>query len=273
LGIESSNALPSRQDTIKRAKVEQPQSSIFTLALTVDSTEYPSLETINVQDLYKSTLESRPVSSDSDNGVKKRSFSNIIDPPKFRMSRKRPRQTAPDEQISTDYVLFDAIREPIRVTDGIPEIRSSGIPNEIQSGDPSKDAILNDMLKSYLTIDQDNRTFLNLKDEYVYDIYYRSGVSPNTVPTDANFGVLVYESDPELDEDEEVGDEEDVDSNSEGYYQNSYPDEDEWAGEGWGSEEDEDTYGKRHSRRIGFDSDEEIGEDSEDDRYSYSETD
>lgn len=189
------------------------------------------------------------------------------------MSRKRPRQDVA-ETIPLDYEVFDAIREPVKIhSDGIPTIRSSGIPDEIQSGNPAKDAALHDMLRSYLTVDQDNRKFVNLKDEYVYDIYYRTAVSPATVPTDANFGVLVYDdSEPDLIDDEEVGDEEDADSNSEGYYQNSYPDEDEWAGEGWGSEEDEDEYGRRRTRKIGFDSDEEIGSESGEDAFSYSET-
>ena len=274
LGVDRTSITSSPQDTTKRSKVEQNATpSMFTLALTVESTEFSSVDTLSGQELYKSTLESRPVSSDSDSS-KKRSFSNIIDPPKFRMSRKKARQNPPDTIISQDYILFDAVREPIvtRASDGIPEIRSSGIPNEIQSGDVRKDAVFSEMLKSYLNVDHDNRTYLNLKDEYVYDIYYKSALSPDTAPRDANFGVLVYESEPELIEDEEAEDEEDPDSNSEGYYQNSYPDEDEWAGAGWGSDEEEDEYGRRHSRKIPFDSDEEIGSDSEDDRYSYPET-
>ena len=267
---------------MKRAKVENAQPSIFTLALTVDSDD-SSIDTINVQDLYRSNLETRPVSSDSDSSLrKKRTFSDVqVDPPKFRMSRKKPRQHPPDPSIPQDYVVFDAVREPVanntnnnETTDGVPQIRPSGIPDEIQSGNPVEDAALHEMLQSYLTIDNDNRTYVNLKDEYVYDIYYRTAISPATVPTDANFGVLVYDSEPELMEDEEGAvDDEDADSNSEGYYQNSYPDEDEWAGEGWGSEEDEDEYGRRRIRKLGFDSDEEIGSESEDEAlYPYSET-
>ena len=168
------------------------------------------------------------------------------------------------------------MREPLvekSDSDGVPEILESGIPDQIQSGNPAKDAVLNEMLQSYLTIDADNRTYVNLKDEYVYDIYYRTALSPATVPTDANFGVLVYESEPDLmDDEEEVVDDEDADSNSEGYYQNSYPDEDEWAGEGWGSDEEQDEYGRRRARKLGFDSDEDIGSESGEDRYSYSET-
>jgi hypothetical protein len=272
LGIDSPTSLSSpSQDTVKRAKVEHATASIFTLALTVDSDD-TSIDSINVQDLYKSKLESRPDSSDSDSSRKKRSFSDVIDPPKFRMSRKKPRQNVPETNIPQDYEVFDAIREPTVAADGIPQFRPSGIPNEILSGDPAKDAALHEMLQSYLTIDNDNRTYLNLKDEYVYDIYYRTAASPATVPTDANFGVLVYDSEPEFMEDEEVGDEEDADSNSEGYYQNSYPDEDEWAGEGWGSEEDDDQYGKQRKGKSSFDSDEEVGSDSGEDGFSYSET-
>lgn len=272
--------VPSEHDTIKRAKVENAPPSIFTLALTVDSND-PSIETINVQDLYKSNLENRPISSDSDSSQsKKRAYSDAqVEPPKFRMSRKKPRQHPPDPNIPQDYVIFDAVREPLPnnnndTTDGVPQIRPSGIPDEIQSGDPTKDAALHEMLQSYLTIDHDNRTYVNLKDEYVYDIYYRTAISPATVPTDANFGVLVYDSEPELMEDEEeVVDDEDADSNSEGYYQNSYPDEDEWAGEGWDSEGEEDDYGRRRIRKLAFDSDEDIGlESGEEGVYSYSET-
>jgi len=276
-----STVVPSQQhDTIKRAKVENAPPSIFTLALTVDSND-PSIDVINVQDLYKSNLENRPASSDSDSSQsKKRTFSNVqVDPPKFRMSRKKPRQHPPDTNIPQDYVIFDAVREPLpnnnnQTTDGVPQIRPSGIPDEIQSGDPTKDAALHEMLHSYLTIDHDNRTYVNLKDEYVYDIYYRTAISPATVPTDANFGVLVYDSEPELmEDDDEVADDEDADSNSEGYYQNSYPDEDEWAGEGWGSEREEDDYGRRRIRKLAFDSDEDIGlESGEEEVYSYSET-
>lgn len=272
LGAESPAVVsPSQQQDPKRSKVDHGAASIFTLALTVDSDD-TTIDSINVQDLYKSKLESRPVSSDSDSSRKKRSFSDVIDPPKFRMSRKKPRQNVPETNIPQEYEVFDAIREPVSASDGIPQIRPSGIPDEIQSGDPAKDAVLHDMLQSYLTVDSDNRTFLNLNDEYVYDIYYRTAASPATVPTDANFGVLVYDSDPEFMEDDEVGDDEDADSNSEGYYQNSYPDEDEWAGEGWGSDEDEDEYGRRRTRKIGFDSDEEIGSESGEDGFSYSET-
>ena len=274
-----STVLPSQHDTIKRAKVENAHSSIFTLALTVDSDD-ASIGNINVQDLYKSNLETRPVSSDSDSSSlsKKRVFSEVlVDPPKFRMSRKKPRQHPPDPNIPQDYVVFDAVREPVvpeenkdTNSDGIPQIQASGIPDEIQSGDPAKDAALHEMLQSYLTVDHDNRTYVNLKNEYVYDIYYRTAVSPATVPRDANFGVLVYDSEPELiDDEEEVVDDEDADSNSEGYYQNSYPDEDEWAGEGWGSDEDEDEYGRRRTRKLGFDSDEELDVESGEDLYSY----
>jgi len=197
------------------------------------------------------------------------------------MSRKKARQNHPEQPIPLDYEVFDAIREPVKTVPAregvrVPEIRASGIPDEIQSGDPAKDKALHEMLQSYLTVDRDNRTYVNLRDEYVYDIYYRTATSPDTVPADANFGVLVYDSEPELmdDEEEEVGDEEDADSNSEGYYQNSYPDEDEWAGEGWGSEEEDedDQYGQLRSRKIGFDSDDEVGSLSGDDTYSYSET-
>jgi Transcription factor Iwr1 len=267
LGPDSKN---SKHDTLKRAKVEH-QRSIFTLALTVDSDEYTKLEAINIQDVYKPRVESRPVSSDSESSGKKRNFSEVpVDAPKFRMSRKKARQLPPEE-ISKDYVVFDAIREPIGDTsDGVPLIKESGIPNVIQQGNPEKDALVKDMMKSYLTVDHDNRIYVNLKDEYVYDIYYRSAMSPESVPCDSNFGVLVYDSDPELMEDEEeVVDDEDADSNSEGYYQNSYPDEDEWAGEGWGSEEEQDDYGRRREK-LGFDSDEDINLDnSEDEVYSY----
>ena len=270
-------------DTIKRSKLEHAQHpSIFTLALTVDSEEYSSIEAINIQDLYKSSLENRPASSGSANSTssilsKKRAFSDVlVDPPKFRMSRKKPRQHPPDQDIPQDYVVFDAVREPLAEKsnqDMVPEILESGIPDQIQSGNPAMDAALNEMLQSYLTVDADNRTYVKFKDEYVYDIYYRTAVSPATVPTDANFGVLVYESEPELmDDEEEVVDDEDADSNSEGYYQNSYPDEDEWAGEGWGSDEEQDEYGRRRTRKFGFDSDEDIGSESGDDVHSYSET-
>ena len=191
------------------------------------------------------------------------------------MSRKKPRQHPPDKDIAQDYVVFDAVRERLvekSNRDVVPEIIESGIPDQIQSGNPAKDAVLNEMLQSYLTIDADCRTYVNLKNEYVYDIYYRTAVSPATVPTDANFGVLVYESDADLmDDEEEVVDDEDADSNSEGYYQNSYPDEDEWEGEGWGSDEEQDEYGRR-TRKSGFDSDEDIGSESGEDLYSYSET-
>jgi hypothetical protein len=276
LGVETPAVAASQHDTIKRPKVEHTHPSIFTLALTVDSDEYTKLESINVQDLYKPSLESRPVSSDSDgsNTSKKRAFSDVlVDQPKFRMSRKKPRQHPPDSNIPQDYIVFDAVREPVvQNSDGVPEILPSGIPDEIQSGDPTKDAALFDMLKSYLTIDRDNRTYVNRKDEYVYDIYYQTAMSPSSVPTDSNFGVLVYDSELELmDDEEEVVDDEDADSNSEGYYQNSYPDEDEWAGEGWGSEED-DEYGELRTKKLGFDSDEDIGSESGEDRYSYSET-
>jgi len=202
----------------------------------------------------------------------------MIDAPKFRMSRKKARQNNQTEKIPLDYEVFDAIREspkplPLRASDTVPEIRSAGIPDDILSGDPAKDKALNEMLQSYLTVDHDNRTYVNLRDEYVYDIYYRTATSPDTVPADANFGVLVYDSEPELldDEEHELGDEEDADSNSEGYYQNSYPDEDEWAGEGWGSEDDEERYGRLRSRKIGFDSGDELESLSEDETYSNSE--
>ena len=262
LGVDST-VRPLQHDTIKRPQLENTPPSIFTLALTVDSDD-PSIDSINVQDLYKSNLETRPASSDSSDDSsqsKKRAFSDVLlDPHKFRMSRKKPRKHPPDPNIPQDYVVFDAVREPVPVdndssSDRVPQIRPSGIPDEIQSGDPLKDAVLHDMLQSYLTIDHENRTYVNLKNEYVYDIYYRTAESPATVPTDANFGVLVYDSEP--------------DSNSEGYYQNSYPDEDEWAGDGWGSDEDEDDYGRRRTRKLVFDSDEEIGEDSGEDLYSY----
>ena len=261
-------------DTVKRQKSENGHPSMFTLALTVDSEHYASLDEINVQDLYKTKIENRPVSSDSDGSLgKKRTFSEILlDPPKFRMSRKKARQLPPDPGRSQDYVVFDAIREPLRPnSEEPPPIRTSGIPDEIQSGDPSKDAGLNEILQSYLTIDHNNRAYISLKDEYVYDIYYHTAISPAKVPTDANFGVLVYESEPELMDDEEHEDDEEVDSNSEGYYQNSYPDEDEWTGDGWGTEEEEDEYGKRRSRKIVFDSDDDIGLDSGDDWCSYPE--
>ena len=239
-----------------------------------------TLEEINVQDLYKSTLDIRPLSSDSDSSAKKRTFSELLtSPPKFRMSRKKQRQHPPDANIQQDYVVFDAIREPVVLPqhdDAVPEIRASGIPDEIQTGNPAKDAMLQEMMRSYLTIDSDNRTYVNLRDDYVYDIYYRSAAGPASVPTDSNFGVLVYDSETELmdnDEDDEVRDDEDADSNSEGYYQNSYPDEDEWAGDGWGSEEDEvDDYGQPRKPKLLFDSDEEIGNESGTDVYSYSET-
>src|SRR5271169_6351805 len=114
LGMDSS-VIPSQQDTIKRAKVENAHPAMFTLALTVDSND-PSIEKLNVQDLYKSNLETRPVSSDSDSSClsKKRTFSDVqVDPPKFRMSRKKPRQLPPDSNIPQDYVVFDAVREPV----------------------------------------------------------------------------------------------------------------------------------------------------------------
>jgi len=38
------------------------------------------------------------------------------------------------------------------------------------------------------------------------------------------------------------------------------------------AEEDEDEYGRRRTRKIGFDSDEEIGSESGEDGFSYSET-
>jgi len=195
------------------------------------------------------------------------------------MSRKKAKQNNQEDiTIPLDYEVFDAIREmpksiPVR-GEGVPEIRASGIPDEIiLSGDPAKDKALNEMLQSYLTVDHDNRTYVNLRDEYVYDIYYRTATSPDTVPTDANFGVLVYESEPELmdDEEEEIRDDEDADSNSEGYYQNSYPDEDEWAGEGWGSEEDEEGYGQLRTRKIAFDSGDELDSISGDESFSYPE--
>jgi hypothetical protein len=218
------------------------------------------------------------VSSDSDKS-KKRPFAEILDAPKFRMSRKKAKQNN-QETIPLDYEVFDAIREQPKpksasvavAVEGVPTIRPSGIPDEILSGDPAKDKALHEMLQSYLTVDHDNRAYVNLRDEYVYDIYYRTATSPDTVPTDANFGVLVYESEPELmeDEEDEVRDDEDADSNSEGYYQNSYPDEDEWAGEGWGSEDGEDGYGQIQARKIGFDSGDELDLISGDE-YSYPE--
>jgi len=240
----------------------------------MESEDYASIEKLDTPKLWKSQIEHRPVSSDSDSSGsgKKRAFSEIItSPPKFRMSRKRPRQTPP-ENTTPAIQVFDAIREAqVSSSTLIPPIRSSGVPDEIQRDTTTRDAALQDILRSYLTVDADNRVFVNLKDEYVYDIYYRMAVSPVTVPTDANFGVLVYESEAEMVEDEdEVHDEDDADSNSEGYYQNSYPDEGEWAGEGWGSDEDND-YG-RPKKRIGFDSDEDIVSDSGDDVCSYSET-
>jgi hypothetical protein len=234
--------------------------------------EYTTLDRLDI-DLWKTQLDKRPESSDSDTSSKKRAFSQVLtSPPKFRMSRKRPRNNPPDVSTTQDVQVFDAIRESHVDISGVPMITSSGIPDEIQSGDVTKDIILAEMLQSYLTVDGDNRTCINLKDEYVYDIYYRSATTVATVPTDANFGVLVYESDPEMIEDDEVVNDEDADSNSEGYYQNSYPDEDEWAGEGWGSDEDENEYGKRRKNKIGFDSDDEIGSDSGEDGFSYSET-
>lgn len=255
---------------IKRSKLDDPPPSVFTLALTVDSDD-ASIDTINVEDLCKATLDTRPASSDSADSTassKKRAFSDllIVDPPKFRMSRKKPRQHPPaDPSIPQDYIVFDAVREPLQPAaeksvdaNGVPRIRPSGIPDEIQCRDNAKDVVMQDMLRSYLTVDDQNRTYVNIKDEYVYDIYYRTALSPATVPTDANFGVLVYESEAELmDDEEEVIDDEDADSNSEGYYQNSYPDEDEWAEDQWGSDEEaeESDYGQRRVRKLAFDSD------------------
>jgi Transcription factor Iwr1 len=241
----------------KRPKQDHPAASIFTLAITVDSEEdFASINRLalpNMGTLDLSASSSRPDSRDSDaSASRKRSFAQLVDVPKFRVSRKKQRQEQ-REAILLDYEVFDAVREPTQTRrDEVPEIKPSGIPDEIQSGDPARDAILHDMLRSYLTVDSGNRTYVNIKDEYVYDIYYRTAASPDTVPTDANFGVLVYDSESELlaYDDEEVGDEEDADSNSEGYYQNSYPDEDEWAGDGWGSEageDDDEDYGKRRS--------------------------
>jgi len=277
-------------DSIKRTKLDNPPPSVFTLALTVDSDD-ASIDTINVQDLYRANLDTRPASSDSADSTassKKRAFSDLlhVDPPKFRMSRKKPRQHPPaDPSVPKDYVVFDAVREPLQAAaekdvdaNGVPRIRPSGIPDEIQWRDNATDVAIQDMLQSYLTVDHQNRTYVNIKDEYVYDIYYRTAVSPATVPTDANFGVLVYESEAELVEDEEeVLDDEDADSNSEGYYQNSYPDEDEWAGDGWGSDEEEEEaeYGQRRVRKLAFDSDDlEFASDSgAEDLYSYPEED
>src|SRR5271154_6299664 len=81
LGVDST-VIPSRPDTLKRPKLNNAHPSIFTLALTVDSDD-TSLDAINVQDLYKSNLESRPISSDSDTSLsKKRAFSDVlVDPP------------------------------------------------------------------------------------------------------------------------------------------------------------------------------------------------
>lgn len=195
------------------------------------------------------------------------------------MSRKKARQNPPNEAAEQDYVVFDAVRElPLQsdVDDnGVPLIRPSGLPEHVW-GESARDAAMQDMLQSYLTVDNQNRNYINVKDEYVYDIYYRTAASPATVPTDSNFGVLVYDSEHELvDDEEEVGDDEDADSNSEGYYQNSYPDEDEWAGEGWGSEEEDEAYGRRRVKGVvGFESDDlEFEEDSGEDLYSYPEDD
>jgi len=260
-------------DTTKRVKIEHAPPSVFTLAMTMESDEYTTLDNLDV-DLWKSQLDKRPDSSASDSSSKKRAFSQVhVSPPKFRMSRKRPRNNPPETPMPEQVQVFDAVRETRVQTDhGVPTIMSSGIPDEIQSGDASKDAILAEMLQSYLTVDADNRAYVNLKDEYVYDIYYRAATGPATVPTDANFGVLVYDSDPEMMEDEEVMNDEDADSNSEGYYQNSYPDEDEWAGEGWGSDEDQDEYGRQRKGKLAFDSDDDFGSESPEDGYSYSET-
>jgi Transcription factor Iwr1 len=279
--------LTPAHDTIKRTKLDTaPPPSMFTLALTVDHEDDPSIDTLKAHDLCKTQHplldDTRPASSDSADSTtsKKRAFSSLlVDPPKFRMSRKKARQHPPNEVAEQDYVVFDAVRELPLQSDvdenGVPLIRSSGLPDHVW-GESARDVAMQDMLQSYLTVDNQNRNYINVKDEYVYDIYYRTAVSPATVPTDSNFGVLVYDSEQELvDDEEEVVDDEDADSNSEGYYQNSYPDEDEWAGEGWGSEDEDEAYGRRRVKGVvGFESDElEFEEDSGEDLYSYPEDD
>jgi len=68
----------------------------------------------------------------------------------------------------------------------------------------------------------------------VYDIYVRDDrvFSSDAYPsTTASLMFLGSDIDDEGDGSEEEGDPEDVDSNAEDYYQNEYPDEDEWHSE------------------------------------------
>ncbi|EPX74905.1 RNA polymerase II associated protein [Schizosaccharomyces octosporus yFS286] len=110
---------------------------------------------------------------------------------------------------------------------------------------------LDSMIHEYLS--NGDLPLQQANEEYVYDIYEASVQEPSKPPT--GYGVIDALSVPDAfreslenelvsekqdgEDEDPLRDEIDEDSNAESFYQNSYPDEDEWGGSSGGSLQDE----------------------------------
>jgi len=98
------------------------------------------------------------------------------------------------------------------------------------------------MVKEYLTVEErseEEKKFLQPSaeedDAYVYDVYYRDDTAVRTAFPAHNVGALIW-ADDQLElmdddtDDSDVRDSEDEDSNAEDFYQNDYPEEEDYDG-------------------------------------------
>ncbi|KAI9286697.1 hypothetical protein BC943DRAFT_228785 [Umbelopsis sp. AD052] len=143
-----------------------------------------------------------------------------------------PQVESAADKLSADlFQLYDAVKE---------KDSNANILLEDEAEDDLVMCNFISMVKEYLTVEERDeeakkfsQTPVDDDDGYVYDVYYRDDTAVKSAFPSHNIGALIW-ADEQLElmnddsDDSDVGDSEDEDSNAEDFYQNDYPEEEDY---------------------------------------------